>query len=141
MIVNACDREPFIIEDVTVTFTDKYIYLGSPILNASVTAQVGEHVRNKQEYVLKYYSFIHKNISAPYEVKQKVLHAAVNSALLYACESWLSSCWKSVEIEFLNAANVGCVRNQTLSDLVYIETGFTALSTVKRSRQRIYLTV
>ena len=140
MVVNACDREPFIIEDVIISYTDKYTYLGSPILNASVTAQVEEHVRNKQGHVLKYYSFIHKNISAPYEVKQKVLHAAVNSALLYACESWLSNSWKCVETVFLKCCKflLG-VRNQTPSDLVYIETGFTPISMVIRTKQRNFL--
>ena len=73
---------------------------------------------------------------APYKVKKLVLDSAVSSALLYSCESWLSG-----DLRCVDNAVITCirsllgVRNQTIIDILYTETGIAPASIQVRTRQ------
>lgn len=140
LVINSNDRDPFAVEDVTISHTEKYCYLGSPILASTVAKHVEEHAKLKQGHVYKYISFVHKNQDAPFKVKKQVLQAAVNSVLLYACESWLTDNVKCIEAAVLKCLKVCLgVRSQTSSDLVYIETGSIPMAYEIRIRQKKFI--
>ena len=88
--------------DVTISHTISYTYLGSTIMDTSITKQVDEDIKSKQCHVLKFQSFVHKNSNAPYKVKKTLLQGAISNCLLYNCESWLTSNLKCVDTIFVN---------------------------------------
>ena len=140
IVINSDDTLPFQVGDVTISHTDSYTYLGSPIMATSVADQVKEHIKSKQCHVWKYQSFVYKNRFAPYKVKRTVLQGAVNSSLLYSCESWLTN-----SLQCVDTAILGCiksllgVRTQTCTELVYIESGFCPASATVKNRQRKFM--
>jgi hypothetical protein len=135
--VNVKDTTPFQVGDVYITHTDSYTYLGSTIMATSITKQVEECVKSKQCHVWKYQSFVNKNHNAPYKVKQTVLYGAVSSSLLYGCETWMTKDLKCVDSTLVNCLkSLLGVRNQTCSDLVYMETGACPASAVVQNRQK-----
>lgn len=141
MAVNSDDVEPFYIENVKISRTNKYTYLGSIITVDSTAKQVEANVKNKLRHSWKFQSFVHKNIHAPYRVKETALRGAVNSSILYGCESWLTNDLKCADRVVLSCLKTLLgVRNQTSSDLVYIETNSAPISAVIKTRQRNFLT-
>ena len=136
IVVNCEDSAPFKVGNATICHTEKYIYLGTPISAHPIGKQVEDHIKSKQGHICKFQSFVHRNQDAPYMVKHCVLQAAVNSAILYSCESWLSKNLKCVD-----TAMEGClksllgVRNQTSRDLLYAETGSAPASSEVKLRQ------
>ena len=89
--VIANDTEPVKIDDVSINFTTEYTYLGTKISNSTCAAQARSHVSSKANHVLQFNSFLSKNSDAPYSVKKTVMNSAVNSALFYSSESWMTS--------------------------------------------------
>jgi hypothetical protein len=140
MTVNTDDTTPFVLEDIYISHTEKYCYLGAVITADPIHKQVVDHIKNKQRHVWKSASFLHKNRTAPFMVKERVLQGALNSALLYGCESWLTGQVKCVETAIL-----GCikqmlgVRTQTSTDLVYLESGIAPVSAEIKKRQYNFL--
>lgn len=136
MVVNSTDKEPFILENIRIEHTDRYIYLGVPISVSSISNQIKDHIHNKQGHVLKYHAFIHRNYNAPYSVKKTVLDAAVNSALLYSCESWLSRSIQGIDTTVASCVrSLLGVRNQISKDLLYTESGIIPPTINVRMRQ------
>ncbi len=88
MTVNTSDTEPFIINDITILYTDSYVYLGSPTSNAPRQKHVADHMSLKKCHVRKFSSFLQKNSDAPYSIKKLVWNSAMSSAVMYSCESW-----------------------------------------------------
>ena len=115
---------PFHIGNVIISYTESYCYLALFISNNTVSNQIRDLVKSKQNHIYTYSSFIHENSQAPYEVKFKVLQAAVSSALLYGCESWFTD-----DMRCIDRAFIGCIKSllgiraETPLDLVFIETG------------------
>ena len=72
----------------------------------------------------KFYSFLAKNNDCPYEVKLKVWRSALNSAILYSSETWLTNDLRTVNTSY-NATlkQLLSVRVSTCSDIIYTETG------------------
>ncbi len=58
MTVNTIDMEPFIINDITISYTDSYVYLGSPTSNDPMQKQVADHMSLKKCHVRKISSFL-----------------------------------------------------------------------------------
>ena len=140
MTVHAKDREPFVVQNIVIQHADSYVYLGSPILNASINKQVCEHTELKQCQVRKFRSFLRKNSEAPFAVKKAVWDSALNASLLYSCETWMTSSLKPVEQMYQHTLKdlVG-IRYQTPSDLVYVETGIPPLPALIVPKQRRFL--
>ena len=136
IVINAKDTVPFQVGDIEVMHTDSYTYLGSPISADSISKQVENQLKTKQNQIIKYNSFVKKNYNAPYQVKLKVLQAAVSSSLLYSCETWLSTNLKRADTVVASCLKTLLdVRVQTNNDIIYIETDTPPTSTVIRKRQ------
>ena len=85
------EKESLCVDDLVVEWCDKYVYLGSPFTaDGSVSSVISVHATAKIPHVLKFVSFIKKNNDIPFFVKRRVCDAALMSALLYGCESWLT---------------------------------------------------
>ncbi len=64
--------------------------------DGSVSTAVRTRVECKMPHVTKHISFLKKNNDILFQVKRRVLDAALMSAILYGCESWLSGDLKPV---------------------------------------------
>ena len=122
MAINTKDRAPFVLDVVKIAATDRYVYLGSPITKGPLKDEVKSHVEFKKGHIRKFSSFLKKNSEAPFSVKKLVWESAMNSAILYGCESWLCNNIKAVEQPFaLSQKQLLSVRTQTCHDLVQLE--------------------
>ena len=136
IVVNSDDVTPFQVGNISVAHTSNYTYLGSPISSESIIKHVENHIKDKQSQVFKYNSFVDKNYNAPYQVKQKVLQAAVNSSLLYSCESWLITNLKRVDTVVATCIKkLLDIRTQIPSDIIYAETDIAPASAEVQKRQ------
>ena len=81
--VNDSSSSNIRIDEVTISHTEKYVYLGTPITNGPIAKQVASHVELKEGHVTKYSSFMMKNADASFAVKQTVWNSALMSAILY----------------------------------------------------------
>ena len=140
LTVNTDDKRPFTTQGIFIAHTQKYIYLGSPFMNASVSVQIGEHIAQKQRHIRKFSSFLAKNEDAPFKVKWTTWNSAMMSAILYGCESWMTKDMRSTEQPFVQSLKelLG-VRTQTCSDLVYLELGIGSAKATVARRQLDFL--
>ena len=102
-------------------------------MNAPVSAQIGEHIAQKQRHIRKFSSFVSKNEDVPFKVKWTTWNSAMMSAILYGCESWMTKDMRSTEQPFVQSLKelLG-VRTQTCSELE-LELGIgSAKATVAR---------
>ena len=73
MVINGTvdDRQPIIINDITILHCDKYIYLGSPFTaDACLSTIIKTHVQEKMPHFNKFIAFINKNNDLPFVVKK-----------------------------------------------------------------------
>ncbi|KAF0293374.1 hypothetical protein FJT64_008813 [Amphibalanus amphitrite] len=140
MTVHTRDTEPLVVHNIAIQHTKSYVYLGSPISNASIHKQVSEQMELKQCQVRKFRSFLRKNNEAPFTVKKAVWDSALNASILYSCETWMTDSLKPVDQMYQHTLKdlVG-VRYQTPSDLIYVETGIPPLSARVGQMQRNFL--
>ena len=77
---------------------------------------------------LKFISFVNKNNDIPFIVKKKVFDAALMSAILYGCESWMNGDLKPIDILYKWCIKqlLG-VRKTTSNDICLIELGLPPL--------------
>ena len=140
MVVNSKDNLPFNLHDITIGYTDEYVYLGTPIKNASLITQVKAHIDLKRGHLIKFSSFLKKNAEAPFSVKELVFKSALSSAVLYGCESWLCSDIKSATAPILSAQKqLLSVRNQTCTDLVRAELEYPDTTAIVKESQRKFI--
>ena len=66
MTVNSVNKEPFLLDDVVINYTESYTYLGAVLSNTSLVAQISQHMKAKQSHMRKFTSFLMKNSDAPY---------------------------------------------------------------------------
>ena len=134
------DLMPLQVDGLTVTSCTSYVYLGSPFTcDGSVSSAIKMHARIKMGHVIKYVSFVKKNNDVPFIVKRRVFEAALMSALLYGCESWLGADLRPV-IKLYNWAikQLLGVRKSTPNDVCYAEAGYPALPDLIRQKQHQY---
>ena len=138
--VNVVDDEEIHVQDVTISKTNKYLYLGALLSNQAISNQIKDHINLKSTHVRKFYSFLSKNSDCPYPVKYKVWKSALNSSILYSCETWLTSDLRSIETPYNNTLKqmLG-VRLTTCNDLIYSETGYPNAKTIILERQTNFL--
>ena len=140
IVLNCNDRNPFTVGNISISHTEKYVYLGSPISTKSIADQVQDHIRMKQGHINKFQSFVNRHENTPYAIKYKVLQAALNSALLYSCESWLTNNLRCVDtaVDTCIKSLLG-VRNQIQSDIIHAETDIPTASAEIKTRQKKFL--
>ncbi len=91
----ARDTEPLRVNGLVIDDCLSYQYLGSPFTSdGSVSSAVKIQAKEKICHVLKFVSFLRKNNDIPFVVRRRVLDAALMSALLHGCESWVGACLK-----------------------------------------------
>ena len=132
MVINGNeeDRQPLKEGALIVNNCDAYTYLGLIFTqDGKMTTAVKAQCNAKMPHVVKFEAFIKKNSDMPFEVKKKVFSAALASAILYGCETWLSP----VSIESAAPMYHSCVRSllgvrkTTASDLCLVEAGLPSL--------------
>ncbi len=117
--INVNDHEPFIVGDSIISYTFEYIYVGSPISNATIAHQVKSHIKLKQSHVRIFTSFVSKDVDAPYKVKKVVWERALKGSIFYSCESWMYENLKSASQPYLTTQTLLLgVHSQTCTDLV-----------------------
>jgi len=140
LTVNSPDRNPFYIGGVTISATEEYIYLGTPIANKPISEQVQAHIASKKCQARKFASFLRVNCSAPFAVKHKVWDSAMCSSILYSSETWFTQSLKSASTTYNSTLKqlLG-VRLQTPNDLVHTELGVPPVQAKIRLRQFQFL--
>ena len=131
------DEEPIRVNGLTISHCSVYVYLGSPFTSdGSVSSALKAHAKAKLSHVIKFVSFVKKNNDVPYIVKRRVFDAALMSALLYGCESWLGADLKPV-IKLYNwtIKQLLGVRKSTPNDICYAEAGYPSLQDLVKYRQ------
>ena len=119
------NTQPFLIENISISHTPVYVYLGTPISPATVSDQVKLHIKSKTSHILKFQSFLVKNRDAPYTVKKSVWNSALKTALFYSCETWLANDLRVAEKAFnTTLKNLLGVRATSCNDIVYAESGY-----------------
>lgn len=132
------EAEPLRVDGLTIAPCSMYTYLGSPFTSdGSVSSALGVHARTKLSHVVKFVAFIKKNNDVPFVVKRRVFDAALMSALLYGCESWVGADLKPM-IRLYNWAikQILGVRKSTPNDICYAEIGYPSLLDLVRLRQQ-----
>ena len=127
MVINgsSADREPLPCHDIVIKYSQCYWYLGSPITDdAKMASVMRQHVSAKSKHVLKFISFLQKNSDMPFQFKKKVAEACIVSALLYGTETWLTSSFQPLEVQYNRVIkSLLGVRPTIPNDLCYNECG------------------
>ena len=94
LTVKAYDTSSFILANVVVAHTDQYTYLRSPISIATMSRQIAAHMQAQRTHTFKFSCFCHKNADAPKRAhtasRSSFWNNAVQSAILYSSETWLT---------------------------------------------------
>lgn len=140
-VVNGDDRDKqdLRVGEVMVSYAARYLYLGAWFTDTAKMVDVlNMHQTMSEATVNKFSIFCTANTSMPFTFKKKVFDAAVTSALLYSCESWLTNKVKSVERQYNSL--VKCllgVRKNTSINLCMVESGILpVIDLVKRRRKK-----
>ena len=141
MIVNGADKvhEPLKSDQLTVMNCTKYTYLGAVITqDASIVTSVKAQCEAKRAHIVKFEAYVRKNASMPFPGKKKVFDAALTSAILYSCETWLSAAAIAVASPMYAACvkTLLGVRKTTATDLCLVEAGIPSLLHYVRSAQK-----
>ena len=140
MTVNVADHIPFEIENVKISYTSTYTYLGSIIEDAPIRDQVKTHIDSKRGHIRKFSSFLRKNAEAPFKVKKVVLESVMKGSILYGCESWLCE-----DMQLVNQVTAAAqkqllgVRTQTCTDLAQLELSSGSAKSQVQDRQTRFL--
>ena len=134
------EREPFRVGDLTVSWCDRYVYLGSVFTSDGlVSSAIAAHAQAKMCHILKFISFVNKNNDVSFFVKKKLFNAALMSTILYGCESWINGDLKPiVKLYNWGIKQLLGVRKSTCNDLCYLEVGMPSLKAIVMDKQRIF---
>jgi len=76
------EREPFHVHGVTVQWCDRYTYLGSVFTSeGSLSSAIAAHAQVKMCHILKFISYVKKNVDTPFYVKKRLFNAALMSSV------------------------------------------------------------
>ncbi len=64
-----------------------------------------QHLNAKSSHVLKFTSFLAKNIDAPFSVKKSVWNSVLQRAIFYNCETWLTRDLRIAETIYMSTMN------------------------------------
>ena len=139
MVLNGsdADKENIVGDNLVIKLCDSYVYLGVAFTGCGkFQPSLKQHASDKLCHLLKYVSFVDKNVSYPFWVKKKVLDAALLSALTYGCESWMSEDLKAMQPYYMGAIKTLLgVRKTTPNDLCLVETGYPSLKGFVKDKQ------
>ena len=140
LAVNADDVSPIVLDDIVISHILNYVYLGGNISNAPIHTQIADHMRDKSCHMLKFTSFLRKNSDAPFPVKEKVWDSALTAAIMYSCETWLTSDLRKAEAPYMSSLKqlLG-VRTQTPNNLAQVELNVPSAAGYIFKRQSKYL--
>ena len=132
------DKEALKVDRLTVLWCNRYVYLGSIFTSdGSVSSAIAAHASAKMCQILKFVSFIRKNIDIPFYVKRRIFDAALMSSILYGCESWINGSLRPVEKLYnWGIKQLLGVRMTTCNDLCYAELGVPPLKALVMMKQR-----
>ena len=140
MCVNSNDTTPILLGNVIINPTDKYVYLGAPILNSEIEQQIELQLQQKQAHLLKFTSFLTKNCDSPFHVKRTVWDSALNSAIFYSSETWLTNNLQIIEKSYMSTIKqMLSVRQTTCHDTIQIELGIANAKSLVKDKQVKYL--
>ena len=140
IVVNDTDVRDFVLDDVRICHIDSYTYLGTPISNNPIGKQVRQHVASKASHVIKFTAFLHKNDEAPYNIKRQVWMSALQTAIFYSCETWLTVDLRAAESVYMSTLKqlLG-VRLSTCNDIAMVEAGVGDAKSYIKERQSKFL--
>ncbi len=108
--------------------------------DGKVSHSVRLHANSKLPHVLKFVSFINKNNDVPFIVKRRVFEAALMSALLYGCESWIGADRRPVtKLYNWCLKQLLEVRRNVCNDLCYLEAGYPSLCDLVKYKQHKFI--
>ena len=118
------DTSPIVLENVKISHTKTYIYLGAVISIIATVDQIKAQMKDKYCQVLKFYAFLNKNNDAPFSVKKQVWDSALASSIFYSSETWLTYDLKCVQSTYrATLKQLLGVRKSTPTDCLLIECG------------------
>lgn len=141
MTINGTEQDHLPLEknSLTIENCNKYCYLGAVITqDASIASSVKAQCEAKRSHVIKYEAYVRKNADMPFPAKKKVFDAALTTAILYSCETWLSpaACNAASSLYAACIRTLLGVRKTTATDLCLIEIGVPSLSQFVRTAQK-----
>ena len=143
MVINGDhrDRAPLSIDTECIGYSAHYVYLGAHILDdGRMTSVMKKQVQSASKHVIKFNSFVQKNSNMPFSFKARVMKAALISAMLYSCESWITGNFSSINKQYMSAvkALLG-VRLSTPNTLCLLEAGLSEVSSIIKQRQTTFM--
>ena len=126
LIINGSDDERVNLElkNGVLEYHSIMKYLGVKISdNGNLKRDIELHIEDKRANVtIKFGNFCRKNFLAPLEVKLHVLNVCVSASLLYSCETWCGSNFKSIEVLYRQGLKTALgVRKCVNNEIVYTE--------------------
>lgn len=114
------DSEPLRVNELVVDHCDQFIYLRSPFTSdGSPFSAVRAQASIKMAHVNKFASFLKKNNDIPLIVKKRMFDAALLSAIMHGCESWLSADLRPVmKLYHVSLKQLLGVRGTTYNDMI-----------------------
>ena len=137
---NTDDTEPIYLDNVVIKHVPTCVYLGTTLSNAPISEQAKMHLNSKNGSKLKFLSFLVKNPSAPFAVKEKVWSSAMISSLYYSCDTWLGCSAGALQSPYLQTLKrmLG-VRVTTVNEFPLAELGIPSPIHFVRCRQSKFL--
>ena len=140
MVINGSliDKLPIFVNRIAIKHCDTYTYLGSPFTSDGLLSSVVKfHVQEKMAHFHKFLAFLDKNFELPFIIKKRIFDACFLSTILYGCESWLNGDLKPIS-KIYNWAlkQMLGVRLTTCNDVCYVESGYTSVQAIIKSKQR-----
>ena len=135
------DKEDLKVETVSVSYTDKYLYLGAWFTDSGKMKDIiTMHEERNEAVINKFAIFCTANSEMPYVYKKRVFDAAVMSSLLYSCESWMTNNISGIEKQYKKL--IRCllgVRKNTSDKLCMLEAGIVPLRDIIAKKQKSFL--
>jgi hypothetical protein len=99
------------------------------------------HAADCGKQLNKFAIFVAKNRSMPFHLKRNVLNAALFSAMLYSCETWLVTNTKEVQKHYMAAIKLLLgVRGTSTNLLCLLESGYPEIDSLIMKRRIAFIT-
>lgn len=144
MIFNGCrdERVALTVRNMIIGYSSHYIYLGAHFTDdGKMTSVINHHAADCAKHVYKFATFVNKNTNMPYHLKKRVMDAALMSAMLYSCETWLCNNTRQIAKHYMSLIkSLLGVRGTTTNLLCLLEGGFPDLDSLILKRRISFIT-